>query len=156
MLSFIWGGKAQRIRKEHLQRSRSDGGLALPNFKYYYWAANISKLVSWTHNPDLDWCQNEASSCPDTSLQALITSSLPINYNRYTSNPIVRNTLKIWSQFRSSFNLKELSLYTLLRKNHLFPLQWQTQPTPCGLNRDSLDWKISIWTVSLLTSGIGV
>ena len=123
MLSFIWGGKAQRIRKEHLQRSRSDGGLALPNFKYYYWAANISKLVSWTHNPDLDWCQNEASSCPDTSLQALITSSLPINYNRYTSNPIVRNTLKIWSQFRSSFNLKELSLYTLLRKNHLFPLQ---------------------------------
>lgn len=38
--AFIWNGKNARIRKSVLQRHREHGGLSLPNFQYYYWAAN--------------------------------------------------------------------------------------------------------------------
>ena len=119
--SFIWGGKPPRIKKEYLQRARADGGLALPNFRFYYWAANICKIHCWAHNPELDWCKVEANSCLNTSLLALITSNLPLSTNQYSSNPIVVSTLRIWSQFRSFFGLRDLSLYSPIYNNHLFP-----------------------------------
>lgn len=54
--SFIWGGKTPRIQKEFLKKQKTQGGLALPNFRYYYWAANISKVLYWLHNPNDVWC----------------------------------------------------------------------------------------------------
>lgn len=47
---FIWGGKQARVRKSVLQSSKNDGGLGLPNFRHYYWVANIQKLLHWVHN----------------------------------------------------------------------------------------------------------
>lgn len=38
--TFIWAGKRARANKFLLQRSRSLGGLGLPNLLGYYWAAN--------------------------------------------------------------------------------------------------------------------
>lgn len=38
--TFIWAGKRARTNKSLLQRSRSLGGLGLPNLFGYYWAAN--------------------------------------------------------------------------------------------------------------------
>uniref|UniRef100_A0A671TSK6 Reverse transcriptase domain-containing protein n=1 Tax=Sparus aurata TaxID=8175 RepID=A0A671TSK6_SPAAU len=38
---FIWAGKNPRARQTTLQRGKSDGGLALPNLLFYYWAANL-------------------------------------------------------------------------------------------------------------------
>lgn len=46
--SFIWAGKHPRISRSILEMSRFGGGLALPNFRCYYWAANIQKLLYWT------------------------------------------------------------------------------------------------------------
>lgn len=45
--SFIWNNKTPRIRKLFLQRPKMQGGMALPNFKIYYWAANIKSLLCW-------------------------------------------------------------------------------------------------------------
>lgn len=39
--SYIWNGKPPRLRKDFLQKPKYNGGLALPNFKMYYWAANL-------------------------------------------------------------------------------------------------------------------
>ena len=50
--SFIWGGKSPRVRKTLLQRCRLSGGLALPNFLTYYWAAHIHKLCYWLKSPE--------------------------------------------------------------------------------------------------------
>lgn len=36
-----------RIRKEYLERQKEEGDLSLPNYLYYYWAANIHKLMFW-------------------------------------------------------------------------------------------------------------
>lgn len=34
--TFIWNGKHPRLKKAHLQKSRCEGGMSLPNFKFYY------------------------------------------------------------------------------------------------------------------------
>ena len=103
--SFIWKGKTPRIGKEFLQRHKSVGGLSLPNLRFYYWAANIHKMVLWTHEPELNWCKLEALSC-STSLLALLTSKLPFRSSQFTCNQIVVSTLKIWFQFRYALGLQ--------------------------------------------------
>lgn len=54
--SFIWQGKQPRIKSHVLQIARDNGGLALANFIYYYWASNIQKITYWLHSPLTDWC----------------------------------------------------------------------------------------------------
>ena len=44
---FIWSGKTPRIRKQFLQRPRALGRMALSNFRFYYWAANIRIIHFW-------------------------------------------------------------------------------------------------------------
>ena len=101
--SFVWQGKTPRIRKELLQRHRSTGGLVLPNIRHYYWAANIHKIIVWTKEPTLNWCELEAKSCPNTSLLALLTSTLPSRPTQYSNNPIV-----VSNQIKSSFHPKNM------------------------------------------------
>ncbi len=42
--SFIWSNKRARISKKHLCKHKAEGGFGLPNFKLYYWAANLNLL----------------------------------------------------------------------------------------------------------------
>lgn len=119
--SFIWGSRVPRISRTVLQGNRRLGGLSLPNFLYYYWAANIHKLTFWMHAPQTNWCLLEAKSCRSTSLRALLCSSLPLSPSRHSSNPIVLSTLKIWFQFRRHFKFKSPSVLTPLSNNHMFP-----------------------------------
>ena len=118
--SFLWQGKTPRIKKELLQRHRSTRGLALPNIRHYYWAANIHKIIVSTKEPILSWCELEAKSCPNTSLLALLTSTLPSRPTQYSNNPIVVSTLRIWSQFRKAHGLHGSSIHSPIRNNHLF------------------------------------
>ncbi len=73
--SFIWQGGVPRIRRSLLQRRKFSGGLALPNLLYYYWVANIHKLLFWLHAPNTPWCHLEAQFLISTSLPALLCSS---------------------------------------------------------------------------------
>ena len=114
---FLWCGKAPRIRKSKCQRCKFNGGLSLPNFQLYYWAAHIPKILFWFKSMDLPWCILEAQSWVSSSLTALLTSSIPSNLSGFTKNQVVRSTLKIWYQFRSNFKLKSAST---LQRNHLF------------------------------------
>ena len=121
VISFIWSGKTPRIRKSLLQQCSLSGGLSLPNFMYYYWAANIHKLLFWVRNPQPQWCQLELMSCVSSSLPALLFSSLPTSPSRYTDNQIVCNSLKIWYQFRRHFKSYSPSTLMPITRNHLFP-----------------------------------
>ena len=118
--SFIWDNKAPRVRKELFQRQRSVGGLALPRFIHYYWAANIHKIHYWLHSPHINWCVLEEQSCQQSSLRALVYSSLPLRPSRFTSHPIVLSTLKIWNQFRSHYKFVSASILGPIHNNHLF------------------------------------
>ncbi len=111
---FLLGNKVSRISKNILQRKGTEGGLALPNFLYYYWGANIHKVSYWLHAPETNWCALEAHSCLSSSLPALVFSSC------YSSNPIVGSTLKIWIQLRRHFNFSLPSTQAPITNNHLF------------------------------------
>uniref|UniRef100_A0A672FIX8 Reverse transcriptase domain-containing protein n=1 Tax=Salarias fasciatus TaxID=181472 RepID=A0A672FIX8_SALFA len=123
---FLWNNKNPRIRKNILQQHRQHGGLSLPNFQYYYWAANIRAMLFWkelqSHNATSKWLQMEISSCFHTSLHSLLCSKFPFfeSTSKYTTNPIVKHSLKIWKQFRRNFSLKDLSKYAPVKRNHQF------------------------------------
>uniref|UniRef100_A0A3P9H232 Reverse transcriptase domain-containing protein n=1 Tax=Oryzias latipes TaxID=8090 RepID=A0A3P9H232_ORYLA len=124
---FLWNKKNPRIRKSVLQQHRKHGGLSLPNFQLYYWAANIRAMLHWKviHSPTLTppaWLCMENSSCLCTSPFSLLCSKLPYPepLSKYTSNPVVQYSLKIWAQFRRVFSLKDLSKLAPVFRNHQF------------------------------------
>ena len=126
IICFIWNKKTPRIKKETLQRHRQYGGLALPNFQFYYWSANIKNILYWINLPQGNcgpkWLQLEHASCSPVSLQALACSKLPLSepLSSYCNNPVVKHTFKIWSQFRRAFTLKEMFKNAPLVRNNLF------------------------------------
>ena len=123
--AFIWNNKSPRIRKIFLQRMKRCGGMALPNFQMYYWAANIKSLLYWLHDVSASdapaWLHIEASSTARISLSALLCSSIPLHFLPTCQNPVVLHSLKIWSQFRKRYGLVSMSTYAPIAANHLFP-----------------------------------
>ena len=117
---FIWEGKTPRIRLPLLQRVRAEGGLGLPEFRLYYWAANIHKIILWRSEPDNCWCRLEASSCVSSSIEALVCCPIPFAPSKFSNNPIVVSTLKIWNQIRKEFGWSLLTLSAPICNNHLF------------------------------------
>ena len=143
--SFIWNNKTPRIRKLFLQRPKIHGGMALPNFQMYYWAANIKSLLYWrwdTSSRDLPgWLQIESSYCSPVSLSALLCSSIPLHSPQTCRNPVVRHSLKIWSQFRKRYGLVSMSVYSPITANHLFPPSLQDNTFTCWLRNGVVNIK---------------
>ncbi|CAI5657319.1 unnamed protein product [Oreochromis niloticus] len=122
--SYIWNGKAPKLKKSILQRPKSVGGLGLPNFQYYYWAANIRCLLYWRHyhlepSPPV-WVAMESYLSGKISLPATLGSSLPLASPLPSNNRVVQQSLRIWSQFRQSLGLRAFSLQSPVAANHLF------------------------------------
>ena len=122
--SFIWNGKQPRLRKAFLQRPKEQGGMALPNFKYYYWAANLRcMLYWWRYHLNLEcpsWVSMENSACRQTSLSAYLGAALPGISRTPTNNPVVNHSLRVWLQFRKTFGFQRASLLSPIALNHLF------------------------------------
>lgn len=122
--TFIWNKKPPRIKRSTLQRPRISGGMALPNFMYYYWAANIRSLLYWVRSDAAvpKWTILEGASIESTSLAALLCVRLPFTQpiSSFTSNPVIIHSIKIWNQFRRSFSLGGLSQAAPITKNHMF------------------------------------
>lgn len=107
--------KKTRLRKEHLQKPKQDGGLNLPDFQYYYWAVNLCCLSFWTHYGPGDggpkWVEMERLSCDSLSLPAIIGASVPLSHNLPLNNPIVYNSVKIYIQFRKHEPIEQQTLF---------------------------------------------
>ena len=88
---------------------------------------------------DTDWCTLEAHSCHSSSLPASVYSSLPTKWSRFTSNPVVLPTQKIWAQFRNHYKFTSPFPLSPICKNHLFSAssldltltQWGRKQLPC-------------------------
>lgn len=120
---FIWNGKTPRIRKGILQKNKELGGLALPNFLFYYWSANIRNMLFWqlsSAEPPA-WLRIEEASCGTPSLTSLLCLPMPFSPSQYSKNIIVKNCLKIWVQLRRHFNLQITPLLCPVHSNPLFP-----------------------------------
>lgn len=108
---FIWQGKRPRVRLKTLQLSKGDGGLKLPNLRYYFWAAQLKPLTIWLQEKeDTRWLNIEKSLC-----------SQPLHVMPFLDTPLkgvqmsdcTRVTLNIWRRIRTFFGIpKQLSSLT--------------------------------------------
>ena len=111
--------------------------MALPNFRFYYWAANICCVIFWSYfynRADCPlWVAMELSCAKSFSIPALLGSSLPLPSNKLIDNPVVWHTLRVWAQFRRNFGFTDLCLSSPISANHLFQ--------PSLLDLTFLDWR---------------
>ncbi len=141
ILDFIWGYKKHRLSKKHLFRSTRDGGLGLPVFKHYYWAANAWALAYWQWgSPDHEllnsaplWIKLELMSLlkPYASLSSLLFTNVT-STKSVSHSFIVRNSLKILIQIKNTYKVPNISIYTPVCHNHAF--------TPALLDRTFATW----------------
>ncbi len=103
--------RLQRFEKVFC-KNQGVGGLALPNFLFYYWAANMRSMLHWNNSNNLDsppaWLNIENASCKSSSLNALLCFSITLSPLKYSDNIIVKNSLKIWIQFLRNFGLQAM------------------------------------------------
>ena len=101
---FIWQGRRPRIRFKTLQLAKTEGGLALPNLKYYFWAAQLRPLTSWIENDESTrWLKIEKTLCTQAQLAALPFSGSKINSDAL--GVWSRFTIKIWKEVQKEFKL---------------------------------------------------
>ena len=125
--SFIWNKGPARIRKSLLQKPKTSGGLALPNFQVYYWSANIHRILYWLHcHYGLSdwvptWVKLEEALCRPMSLEALACAPLPMPSLKPDCGPVVSQSLRIWKQFKRCYGIKAISIFSPCNNNPAFP-----------------------------------
>lgn len=122
-----------------MQKPKLEGGLALPNFLHYYWAANIHFTLFWFqpfHFGLCDlapaWVDIEEGSCSAALLCILLTTILRCPFG----NCIVWHSLRAWSQLQNHFGLQRLPLVLLTITPH-FPHHLMIKPFIFGRERES-------------------
>ena len=99
MRGFIWNNKKARISMEILSRSRSEGGIQLPDFKKYYEASVLKRLIDWLQEESQrkKWVGiEENQSGKDLGLSVWI----PRQYRGLSrdSPKITKETFRIWDR----------------------------------------------------------
>lgn len=96
---FVWQGKRPRIRLKIIQSSKTNGGLGLPNFRFYFWAAQLRPLVSWMRkDTQTRWINIEKSLC-----------SMPLKIVPFSSVSLKNASMGQWTIQRSFGLSKKIS-----------------------------------------------
>ncbi|KAF7665834.1 hypothetical protein LDENG_00131610 [Lucifuga dentata] len=127
IIPFLWNYRSVRIAKKHLIKPKQIGGFALPHFKKYYWAAQLTVFSWWTRGPSPDeshscpkWLSLERSLCHKTSLPALVNSPATMKKSNYSDSFVIENALKIWKQIRSYIKAPNIYTDSPICHNHSF------------------------------------
>uniref|UniRef100_A0A3B3BI18 Uncharacterized protein n=1 Tax=Oryzias melastigma TaxID=30732 RepID=A0A3B3BI18_ORYME len=116
---FIWGGKKPRIKYKTLQLDKEHGGLALPNLKQYYYAAQLKYIACWCA-PEIkaQWKQIEMN------LGACRTDPA---FARWRDKGLTalclfleRDEIKSFEKLKSEFNLENRDLFRYLQLRHFY------------------------------------
>uniref|UniRef100_A0A3B3IPI3 Reverse transcriptase zinc-binding domain-containing protein n=1 Tax=Oryzias latipes TaxID=8090 RepID=A0A3B3IPI3_ORYLA len=105
---YLWQGKKVRMKLSKLHRSKDQAGLAVPNIRFYYWAAQM-RYIHECVNPTVSnsWIDMESSNCGIVTLKYCPF----ICYNKVKlevqNNFIVSNTLNTWYKMLLFFKLKK-------------------------------------------------
>lgn len=132
---FLWNYKVHRLNNKQLHKSKSNGGLALPNFTLYYWASAIRSFTFWLNppNPPPTWLKIEQEDCLPFSMGAILLAPMAVDKSIYSQNPVIHALLKVWKQIKLHFCFKSLSPHLPIANNPTF------QPS-------SLDTTFSTWS----------
>lgn len=85
---FIWKGK--RLKLTTLQRDKTLGGLALPDFKIYFWSYVLRPLSTW-FNPSssASWRPIEENIVLPHRLQDLVYANIPLKKAKLRLGPVI-------------------------------------------------------------------
>lgn len=106
-MPFVWGYKTHRISsKTHLQKRRELGGLSLPLFQHYEWAANARAFIFWQdqfpHTSELSdtpmWLRLESHAAGNSSLSPLLFFSKDYPLHLVEDSFVLQNSIKILKQ----------------------------------------------------------
>lgn len=103
---FIWRNKPPRIKMTILQNPLEKGGLKVPNFERFYWAAQIRAIWVWqieqVHSPK--WKQIEQNHLTELKLESVPYISSLSSLLVATANPVIVHTYKTWQQIRKKMS----------------------------------------------------
>lgn len=96
---FIWRGKVPRIKIKTLYNTPHHGGLKLPNFELFYWAAQLRTIWFWqTEMPNPPaWKQIEQFHASEVPLAGIPFIKSYHTLKDGTDNPFINHTSKLWS-----------------------------------------------------------
>uniref|UniRef100_A0A8C7WYM9 Reverse transcriptase domain-containing protein n=1 Tax=Oryzias sinensis TaxID=183150 RepID=A0A8C7WYM9_9TELE len=104
---FIWNGKKPRIRFSTLQLSKDRGGLALPNLKEYFYAAQLRPLVCWcVPEYEARWKELEIKSL-NIPIQTIIGDTKWTDYDQSNVDLITSFTIKLWEKVVKEYKLQK-------------------------------------------------
>ena len=121
--NFIWNNKRPRLRLTQLDLTYERGGLQIPNFLWYYWAAQIRAAMYWfMDNASVPWVTIERATTSPLPLNLYLYADSLKNLLKTTHNPFVKNTIKVWHKLQAHLNLGSgISAFTPIWGNHRFP-----------------------------------
>ncbi|KAG9283901.1 WD repeat-containing protein 3 isoform X1 [Astyanax mexicanus] len=122
--NFIWNNRRPRIRMSLLYLPYDRGGLQVPNFLWYYWAAQIKAIMHWFSNePKNSWVEIESCTTSPLPLKLYLFSDSFKNLCKKTHNPFVKNSIKVWHKVQTHLGIdSDLSGFTPIWGNHRFPV----------------------------------
>ena len=104
---FIWDDKKPRVKMKTLKMPKERGGLALPNLKHYYMAAQMKHIRTWLNdNSEAKWRSIEMFMCHGSIKTILFCTE----YQRKVpvkDNISIRNTLEIWARIKNVVEVKK-------------------------------------------------
>lgn len=102
---FIWQHKRPRIKLKILHLAKDKGGLALPNIKFYYWAAQLAAIVTWIRgDEEAKWTQIEQGGVKGAQLSALPFMDLKHVKKIKIENEWIKHTIKVWAEVKKMLN----------------------------------------------------
>lgn len=103
---FIWNRKRPRLKLSVLQRRREDGGLAVPDFKLYFWSFVLRPLLSW-FNPDssVSWRMLESNAVQSWTLQDVLFSNSSKKQCQLRFGPLISYLVLLWRQVETHCRL---------------------------------------------------
>uniref|UniRef100_A0A3Q3BNZ9 Reverse transcriptase domain-containing protein n=1 Tax=Kryptolebias marmoratus TaxID=37003 RepID=A0A3Q3BNZ9_KRYMA len=125
---FIWHGKPPRLSLDKLSLQYEDGGLKLPNFQLYYYAAQFRFLAQMfdLQTPPA-WLKIETIEIQEKMPMDFLYKWDNKTIKNETDNPLIIQTVRIWYKIRKMFRLEGfLSPKTPLWGNRLLPKIFQS------------------------------
>lgn len=104
---FIWDGKKPRIRFSTIQLPKAKGGLALPNLREYYYAAQLRPLACWClPGYQAKWKEMEAKNFPEIPIQTVLGGTELTEHHRQSMGLTTSFTLRVWEKLVKIYKLQ--------------------------------------------------
>lgn len=104
---FIWDGKKPRIRYTTLQLAKHKGGMALPNLKDYFYAAQFRPLFLWCNNNYFARWKEIETYMVGYQIQSVLGEKEIPSVVKSQLDSITSGAVEFWFEFARQFKLSK-------------------------------------------------